>query len=80
MAAERIFHLVCSGARYRDFGVVLCGEGELTEQLRMVFAGLQIPCYATGRSAIGRRPISVLVLSALEAVSFGCSALLTASL
>lgn len=71
MAAERIFNLVCSGARYRDFGVVLCGEGELMEQLRTVFAGLQIPSYATGRSAIGRRPISVLVLSSLEAVSFG---------
>jgi len=71
MAAERIFNLVRDGARYRDFGVAICGEGELTQALRRTFSQLQIPYFCTGRTALTQRPLPMLVLSALEAVSFG---------
>jgi len=71
MATERVFNQVRNGARYRDFGVVVCSDSELMPMLQAEFERLGIPYFCTGRSQIGQRPLPMLVLSALEAVSFG---------
>lgn len=70
MAAERVFRFVLDGARYRDFGVVLC-DSAMSGLLQNELERLQIPYFCTGRAQIGQRPLPMLILCALEAVSFG---------
>lgn len=69
-AVEQIWRAVLDGARYREIGVAVA-SGELETALCQLLSARGLPFYSTGRTDACVRPLFALVLSSLEAVSYG---------
>lgn len=66
IAAQKIRELVCSGARYRDIGVVCADPAAYRDTLKMVFGRCNIPAYISGTEGVLEKSVIETVLSALE--------------
>ncbi len=71
VAAEQVMHLVRSGCRYRDIGIVISDPGTYENALEMVFHRCGIPLYRSGKDEILQKTVIFTVLAALEAALEG---------